>query len=268
MCIKSLIRYWLGDYHTSISISLPAKLFFVSHHSPVHQTWAKWTIVNISFHQGLIPNSALLPWVGSIWGNFDDYMSNIFKKGSMSNKVNIETHVSSVVTQTMELLMWLTQICDTEELQNGPITMNIPIAGDIAWRFDDLFTVFFTVVSTEQTRCEVGDVLKITSPPSGYIASVSTRETGCGGESSPWLIEAPHGRNIVIKLLDFVPASAEEHTSSVCLMYAMIKVSNRICTKTLVPPLWFSGCSTLPLVVVCRPQWFALMRAMNTRGRW
>ena len=82
----------------------------------------------------------------------------------------------------------------------------------------------FLVISTHHSRCEPGDVLKISSPNQGYIASVTTRETGCGGETSPWLIEAPPGQHVRIILHDFLETNSHID-SSICLMYATINVS-------------------------------------------
>ena len=81
----------------------------------------------------------------------------------------------------------------------------------------------FPVISTHQDQCEHGDVLKISSPNPGNIASITTRETQCGSQSSPWLIEAPQGKQIRITLLDFLDSDSRID-SSVCLMYATVNV--------------------------------------------
>ena len=90
----------------------------------------------------------------------------------------------------------------------------------------DIYAIkWFSVITTSQDTCEPGDILKITSPSRGNIASITTRETGCGSESSPWLIEAPLGQRIRFTLLDFTSTDRTDQ-SSICLMYAKIKVSS------------------------------------------
>ena len=38
---------------------------------------------------------------------------------------------------------------------------------------------------------------------SGYLASLSTGETGCGATDTAWLINAGPGQTIVVSMLDF-----------------------------------------------------------------
>lgn len=59
-----------------------------------------------------------------------------------------------------------------------------------------------TVEGTERRQCGSCDYVKLTAP-SGYIASATTAETGCGTADCPWLIEALPGQQIRIRLYDF-----------------------------------------------------------------
>jgi len=59
---------------------------------------------------------------------------------------------------------------------------------------------------------------------SGYLASLSTGETGCGSTDTAWLIDAGRGQTVVVSMLDFavarhsgVPASnSTTHRHRVC----------------------------------------------------
>jgi len=44
----------------------------------------------------------------------------------------------------------------------------------------------------------------------GYLASVVTEETGCGSPDAPWLLRAPVGQTIQLRLLDFDAAARRD----------------------------------------------------------
>ena len=63
---------------------------------------------------------------------------------------------------------------------------------------------------------------------SGYLASVTAHETGCGSADAPWVIEVPAGQKINITLFDFgMVADNQSHVdgggSRVCRVYATIR---------------------------------------------
>ncbi len=92
---------------------------------------------------------------------------------------------------------------------------------------EDCAIFFFsaTVITVQHGRCEVGDVVKISSPSHGRIASQTTKDTGCGSEDSPWMLEAGPGQNILIKLIDFAHDESRSVQQQVCLVYATAKVN-------------------------------------------
>jgi len=56
---------------------------------------------------------------------------------------------------------------------------------------------------------------------SGYLASLSTGETGCGSTDTAWLIDAGRGQTVVISMLDFavarhsgIPAAASSNSTT------------------------------------------------------
>lgn len=67
--------------------------------------------------------------------------------------------------------------------------------------------------------------------PAGYIANVVTEETGCGGDTSPWYIEAKQGQRINFTLYDFaLPGTdgvdghlqQQQRGTNICYLYALI----------------------------------------------
>jgi len=47
----------------------------------------------------------------------------------------------------------------------------------------------------------------------GYLASVVTEDTGCGSPEAPWLLRAPAGQTIQLRLLDFNATSRDAATT-------------------------------------------------------
>jgi len=69
------------------------------------------------------------------------------------------------------------------------------------------------VVTRRKNDCEGQDPLEVAAASSGgYLASIVTEETGCGSPDSPWLLVAPAGQTIQLRLLDFDAASRESWT--------------------------------------------------------
>ncbi len=65
----------------------------------------------------------------------------------------------------------------------------------------------------DTTKCQGSNPLKVTEP-SGYIASVVTKETSCGSEVSPWVIEGKPGQRVNLTLFDFGPLTDNSHTDT------------------------------------------------------
>ena len=71
--------------------------------------------------------------------------------------------------------------------------------------------IIFTAVYTPNRReCLPGTPVRVptvdqghTVPASGYLASLSTGETGCGSTDTAWLIESGPGQTVVLTLYDF-----------------------------------------------------------------
>ena len=62
----------------------------------------------------------------------------------------------------------------------------------------------------------------------GFLASVTSDETGCGNADTPWAIQAHPGQRINITLIDFTPDSSRVLTSSdgvrrTCRVYATVR---------------------------------------------
>jgi len=60
------------------------------------------------------------------------------------------------------------------------------------------------VVTRRKSRCQDRRAVEVEAVSSGgYLASVVTEETGCGSPEAPWLLRAPAGQTIQLRLLDF-----------------------------------------------------------------
>lgn len=69
------------------------------------------------------------------------------------------------------------------------------------------------VVTRRRNECQGSRPLEVAAASSGgYLASVVTEETGCGSPESPWLLRAPAGQRIQLRLLDFNATSRESRT--------------------------------------------------------
>jgi len=51
----------------------------------------------------------------------------------------------------------------------------------------------------------------VVSDPSGYLASLTAAETGCGTSDAPWLIQVRPGQRINVTLFDFSPPDVALH---------------------------------------------------------
>ena len=85
--------------------------------------------------------------------------------------------------------------------------------------------VIIAVVAAGYSQCESGDIMMITAPNSGNIASLTTKTSGCGDADSPYLLEAPSGQAIEFTLIDFPFSEGDQPETDVCLVYANIKVN-------------------------------------------
>jgi len=52
----------------------------------------------------------------------------------------------------------------------------------------------------------------VVSDPSGYLASLTAAETGCGTSDAPWLIQVMPGQRINVTLFDFSPPDVALHS--------------------------------------------------------
>ena len=55
---------------------------------------------------------------------------------------------------------------------------------------------------------------RILRAPEGVLASVTTLETGCGGQQAPWQIELRPGQRIELTLYDFQASGSTPHARS------------------------------------------------------
>jgi len=68
-----------------------------------------------------------------------------------------------------------------------------------------LLTVYaFAVVMAAKADCHAHRPV-VVSGTSGYLASLTAAETGCGTSDAPWLIEVMPGQRINVTLFDFSP---------------------------------------------------------------
>ena len=58
------------------------------------------------------------------------------------------------------------------------------------------------MATAESSLCETSSYVKLVSTE-GYLASITTDETGCGSASTPWIIQAEPGQRINVSLVDF-----------------------------------------------------------------
>jgi len=86
-----------------------------------------------------------------------------------------------------------------------------------------------SVALMSRQECQSDRPLVLTNR-TGYLASLTSFETGCGSSDSPWSIEAQPGQRINLTLLDFSLDSARrydpnvgESAARVCRVYATIK---------------------------------------------
>ena len=76
------------------------------------------------------------------------------------------------------------------------------------------------------TRCHGEQVVRAHSQW-GYLASVTSLDSGCGSEESPWVVEAPDGHRLNLTLFDFM--SYAEHqaryfpTDHHCFQYGQVQ---------------------------------------------
>ena len=64
------------------------------------------------------------------------------------------------------------------------------------------------------------------SKKSTYLASVVTRESGCGSLACPWLVRLPAGQSLSVHLYDFSTSPSSSSSSllpHLCSVYAIIK---------------------------------------------
>ena len=58
----------------------------------------------------------------------------------------------------------------------------------------------------------------------GYLSSLVTQETGCGGIHRPWVVTVQPGQTIIVRLFDFaVSKRREEYSLTQCQIYGGIK---------------------------------------------
>ena len=82
------------------------------------------------------------------------------------------------------------------------------------------------VIKAEKTQCDRSTSVEITAPE-GIIASVVTKETGCGSHKAPWIIKGLPGQKINVTLLDFAVHGPNGMGAPVdesrCIAYAIFR---------------------------------------------
>jgi len=73
-----------------------------------------------------------------------------------------------------------------------------------------LAVAMFAVIMAAKSDCHAHRPIVI-SDTSGYLASLTAAETGCGTSDAPWLIEVMPGQRINVTLFDFSPPDVALH---------------------------------------------------------
>jgi len=68
----------------------------------------------------------------------------------------------------------------------------------------------FVVIMAAKSDCHAHRPI-IISDTSGYLASLTAAETGCGTSDAPWLIQVRPGQRINVTLFDFSPPDVAAH---------------------------------------------------------
>ena len=86
-----------------------------------------------------------------------------------------------------------------------------------------------TVTKVSDDRCGSECHYVRVTEPAGYLASITTEETGCGTPQCPWLIRAQPGQRINITLINFSWERPEDVSPSKrCTVYATIKEESAV----------------------------------------
>ena len=84
------------------------------------------------------------------------------------------------------------------------------------------------MITRDKQDCQNHKPMVITNQ-TGYLASITSVETGCGTSDAPWLIEALPGQRINVTLVDFAPEGSTvvsgptDGLTRICRVYATIR---------------------------------------------
>ena len=73
-----------------------------------------------------------------------------------------------------------------------------------------IMAIMFAVIMAAKADCHAHRPIVI-SDTSGYLASLTAAETGCGTSDAPWLIKMMPGQRINVTLFDFSPPDVALH---------------------------------------------------------
>jgi len=78
------------------------------------------------------------------------------------------------------------------------------------FRIEKRCSLMFAVIMAAKTDCHANRPI-VVSNTSGYLASLTAAETGCGTSDAPWLVRVMPGQRINVTLFDFSPPDVAMH---------------------------------------------------------
>jgi len=81
-------------------------------------------------------------------------------------------------------------------------------------RHIDYLKLYHAVITADARLCRGSKYVKAL-PDRGFLSNLIASDTGCGSNTSPWLVEARAGRRINVTLWDFATTTIERLTSDV-----------------------------------------------------
>ena len=96
---------------------------------------------------------------------------------------------------------------------------------------NETFPSICLVATAQKSLCESSSYVKLVSTQ-GFLASLTTDDTGCGSPGTPWIIEAEPGQRINVTLMDFtrfnVAATVgQRYDIRGCRNYALVRERGR-----------------------------------------
>ena len=76
------------------------------------------------------------------------------------------------------------------------------------WKYVSLGnSIFVSVLTAKESSCQGSSFMEV-GQKAGFIASMVTEDTGCGGVDTPWLITVKPGHRLNFTLWDFALGKA------------------------------------------------------------